>query len=220
MKSILYLLCFFPLLASAQQNNTDTIRVNGKTIQFTKVTKAVYSVIKTGIPVTKKETQLIAGDKRVQRQKGKLIFTLANGKKAILKNNDTEGDEYAAYTLWAWLPAVESWLVFVSGYENSSWLLVSQRTGKQTTTWGVPHFSPDNKYFICGNVDLAAGFDVNGIQLYRVEKAQPLLLWERELTDWGAENFRWKNNTTLVAERITLDETFNPKKSYVQFAVE
>ena len=120
-------------------------------------------------PDTSEAVNIRTAAGKVRRSGDSLIFRLENGQeKALVNNNKTDGDDYVEYTYNAYLPAIQSWLVFHAGYEWYAYDLVSARTGEVISTIGIPQFSPDNKYFICSNTDLEAAFTQNGFQLYEV----------------------------------------------------
>jgi hypothetical protein len=79
-------------------------------------------------------------------------------------------------------------------------LLINGDNCHKKLLWDEPVFSPDRKHFICSSVDMEAGYNPNGIQLWSKEGNRYVKIFEDQLT-WAAANPRWINNTTIEFTR-------------------
>lgn len=121
-----------------------------------------------------------------------------------LVNNPTEDETNTAYEYITSIPAIRQWLVAVRLYEGGYYLLVDQHTGQRTRIWSPPAVSPDGRHFVCGNSDVLARYEPNGLQLWAVDDGNVRLLWERQ-TEWGCNQPRWLDNKTILFEQDFFD---------------
>lgn len=141
----------------------------------------------------------------------------ANGKEVVIAHDTADTDTMAYYHYWGSLPAAHQWVLSVRLYEGSAVALVDQRTGRRTIVWGQPVVSPDGRYLLTHSADLAAAYDANGLQLYRIEPTGPRLLWQRQLGSWSPDEVRWLDNQTVLIEQGTGPglEKGEPQSGYV-----
>jgi hypothetical protein len=136
-----------------------------------------------------------------QRSGRTLALRCQNGKTVRLVNNPTENyDTSVLYEYVATLPRIHHWLVAVRLYEGGYYLLVDQRTGRQTVVWSPPSVSPDGKHFVCGSSDVLARYEPSGLQVWSMRTGVPELLWERQ-TEWGMSQPRWLDGHTILFEQ-------------------
>lgn len=136
-----------------------------------------------------------------QRAGRTLALKCQNGKSVRLVNNPTENyDTSVLYEYVATLPGIHHWLIAVRLYEGGYYLLVDQKTGRQTVVWSPPSVSPDGRYFICGSSDVLARYEPSGMQVWSMKTGRPQLLWERQ-TEWGVSQPRWLNGHTILFEQ-------------------
>ena len=141
----------------------------------------------------------------VQRRNNTLLLRPTRAKPLRLVNKTSEDEaNSAAYEYIASIPAIKQWLVAVRLYEGGHYLLVDQRTGRRTHVWSPPAVSPDGRHFVCGNSDVLARYEPNGLQLWAVEDGTLRLLWERQ-TEWGCTQPRWLDNKTILFEQDFFD---------------
>lgn len=122
----------------------------------------------------------------------------------LLNNPIEDYDLNIAYEYMATLPAIGQWLLAVHLYEGGYYLLIDQRTGNKTRIWGPPAVSPNGRYFVCGNSDVLARYEPNGLQLWLAD-GRPQLLWQRE-TDWGVQEPRWLDNRSILFQQDFFDK--------------
>jgi len=183
----------------------DTLRVLGKVVPFLPVNKRAFDKL-PAFPLGRRTDTIDSPDVvqsfgPVSRQGLQLVFKPANGRQVVLTHDTTDSETVAYYHYWTELPKVRQWVVMASFFEGSAVKLIDQRTGQLTTLWGEPSVSPDGRYLLAYNTDMVAGFDPNGLQLYRMEATGPRLLWERLLDSWGPAEVRWDGNKAVVIKQ-------------------
>jgi hypothetical protein len=148
------------------------------------------------------DIEVIDDTTHVKRDSSKIIFHLSNGVDSVLVNDTTDDwSKYIDYTYIESCKNMEYWLIGVTYYEGSEFLLVDRDDGNKVWIWGRPVFSPDNKYFVTYSYDLEAGYDPNGFQLYEIKDKKAILKWAKILEDWGPSDIRWKNDSTVYIEQ-------------------
>jgi hypothetical protein len=192
------------------QPNTDTFSVGDKHFAIQPLSHSSFE--KQGTPdYDSAEYSLLANDKaRVTRAGDSLIFKLNNGQTTVLSNDTTAEDEhYCIYFYAGYLPAIRQYLVFGSYFESSDYVLINADNGEVTHVWGVPAISPDHKYLICASVDLIAGFNSNGFQLFSYRDNKLIPEGEVLFDKWGPGQMKWLDNKTIEAEYVVLDDDMN-----------
>jgi hypothetical protein len=147
---------------------------------------------------------------RVVREGIELRFKAAKEPAVVLRNDTSDTESAVGYSYWGSLPAAHQWVVFATFYESSGVVLIDQRTGRRTDTWGRPLVSADGSYILTYNADLEAAFDPTGMQLFRIGAAGPKLVWQRALAHWGPADMRWLSQNQVVVKQdfgITEDGT-------------
>ncbi|WP_157807741.1 hypothetical protein [Hymenobacter chitinivorans] len=138
---------------------------------------------------------------RVQRAGLDLALKATNGRTVVLRNDTTDSENAVQYSYWGQLPGAHQWVVSVGLWEGHSVVLIDQRTGQRTDIWGRPVASPDGRYILASNADLAAAFDPNGLQLLQVGAKGPKLVWQRELINWGPTEARWRPDGSIIVQQ-------------------
>lgn len=142
----------------------------------------------------------LARQQRVRRDGGRLVFTLDNGQQAELKDVDSQEPDVMKHYYWGELPTAHQWVAHVGLWEGWMVALIDQRSGRIKYVWGQPFASPDGQHLLTTSADLEAGYDPNGVQLFRVQADSLQLLGERKFEDQGPEQARWLNNHAVVLE--------------------
>jgi hypothetical protein len=143
--------------------------------------------------------------KWVYRNSDTLFFNIAGNKKVTLVNSSNNlSDNTVVYHYVGVIPELNKYLIFAALWEGFNYVLIDKETGDTTITIGFPVASPDKKYFVCGNCDLIAGYTFNGIELYTNEN-KPKQLASRELKNWGINNIRWLDNSSLIVSASFFD---------------
>lgn len=151
------------------------------------------------------EPENLKADPRVKRTEEGLVFTLKNGQTKTLKNTNTEDQDFSSYIFQKTFDDVNQWQVFAMFFESHGFALIDQTDGKETWMWSEPTFSPDRKYFLCGSADIEAAFVPNGFQLWTFKNNKPTKLWEKELSDWGAESLIWAKDDVVFGNQVYRD---------------
>lgn len=163
----------------------------------------------------KADNPLGAAASRVRRNGENLVLWPETGPAVTLHNvsPDTAIDQTVGYYYWGALPGARQWVVSIGLWEGSAVLLVDQRNGRQTTLWGPPTTSPDNRYLLALSCDLEAAYNPNGLQLFTLEASGPRLLGARGLTYWGPGRVRWTGARTVLVERQFAQTSATPPAS-------
>ncbi|GGF05927.1 hypothetical protein GCM10011383_16340 [Hymenobacter cavernae] len=122
----------------------------------------------------------------------------------LVDNPAEDYDRNIAYEFIASLPNIKQWLLSVHLYEGGYYVLIDQRTGRRTPIWGPPAISPNGRHFVCGNSDVLARYEPNGLQVWAMDGV-PQLLWERE-TEWGVQEPRWLDDHSILFQQDFYDK--------------
>jgi hypothetical protein len=208
--------------SSEQQVKRDTLVINSKVYYLDSIPEATFESLKKDIE-KKHVTESIDDTVNVIRDSLRLIFHLRNGVDSVLVNDTTESwSNYVDYGYMKACPEIDYWLVDITLYEGSMYLLLDRENGEKIWIWGRPVLSPNNKYFVCYSFDLEAGYDSNGFQLFEVINNKAILRFSKEIADWGPTEIRWKNDTIICIEqtRIDFNDSKDPyKESYVEMTI-
>ncbi len=132
------------------------------------------------------EKQLRKDKRYIRKTDGAYEITLLHGNKVVLAEGDSVKYEYRNYI------AKMGYFVFkVMGMESGHHLLVNDKSGKKIKIWGYPKPSPDFKNMLVSNVDLVAGFEANGIQLWGFTDKGFRKLFEQEMPDYEPHLPKW-----------------------------
>jgi len=149
----------------------------------------------------------------VTRTGDELVFKLKNGQEKVLKNNLTDEENSTEYIFMRSLEPIGYWEILVFYYESFDYLLINQTDGSETHIWNKAVLSPDNKYILCGSVDIEAAFVPTGFQLWSLENGTLVRKWEKELNDWGAEKLLWLKDDEVWGEQTYRDNVSGELKT-------
>lgn len=148
------------------------------------------------------ERRMAAAGGAVSRVADTLVIRGTNGNRLALENDTTAGNGTRVYRYDRFLPEIGFHLVELSFYEGGSYVLVDARTTDQTMVIAPPVVSPGRTRFAAAMVDLWAGYDYNGIQVWRLGEGGPRLEWEIGGGDqWGASGIAWASEEALDFNR-------------------
>ncbi len=190
--------------------NTDTFSVGNKSFAIYPLEHSSFEKLGT-MDYDSAEYSLLIDDKdRVKRVGDSLIFTLSNGKTTVLANNTKEeNDQYSIFFYAGYLPAIHQYLAYGGYYESNDYLLINSDNGDITHVWGVPAISPDHKHIICASIDLVAGVNFNGFQLFSYRDNKLVPEGDVQFDKWGPGQMKWIDNKTIEAEYVVLDKDMN-----------
>ena len=157
------------------------------------------------------ERGLLAASAGGARRAGDTLFFRGAGRGGLALASDTrEGGDFVRYRYRALLPEIAQHLVQMDFYEGGGWLLVDAVTAEQTRVLGPPVVAPDRSRFVATSVDLEAGYDPNGIQVWSLARGFPRLEWGLDGGDaWGASDAVWIDARTVEFTRH-VNTTGNP----------
>lgn len=163
-------------------------------------------------------TSVIDDSTRVFPDSLKIVFKLNSGADSVLRNNwDENGDGGIVFHYVQSCKDIDYWLVFISYYEGSEYLLMDKDDGNKIYVWGPPVVSPDKKHFITYSCDIEAAYDYNGIQLFEISGRKAILKWKKEINLWGPDEVRWKDDNTLYIKKYSIDYSNSPSVQKYNF---
>jgi hypothetical protein len=130
-----------------------------------------------------------------------LRLELHTGKRVVvLKDDCSDGETHVRYSFDRHLTDIGYFLVNVTAYEGSGFLLINDHNGKQFFISGKPLVSPDKKRILITSMDYMAGYSNKTIELWRLtltgleEEYVYDTLNERAC---GASDARWLDNKSV-----------------------
>jgi hypothetical protein len=149
------------------------------------------------------ERGLLAASAGGASRAGDTLHFRGAGRGGLALVSDTrEGGDFVRYRYRALLPEIAQHLVRMDFYEGGGWLLVDAVTAEQTRVLGPPVVAPDRGRFVATSVDLEAGYDPNGIQVWSLARGFPRLEWGLDGGDaWGASDAVWIDARTVELTR-------------------
>ena len=144
-------------------SGTATFYLGKKHIKIEEITKEYFDSFPSVI-IDSSEVNL-QKDTSTVRKIADTLFIKTQVKELKFVNTSDKND-YVNYQYIRFLKEQNKFLVYCSYYESHDYILIDNRNAEITHLWGLPVFSPDNKYIISGNEDLNAAFTDNGIQLF------------------------------------------------------
>ena len=134
-----------------------------------------------------------------------LVFHLRNGRTDVMRSELLpDSDDLGPGTIYYYVGSIKEldcWVVGMSGYETSHYILVSKEDGEEDVLeafCSVPIVSPDKKYVVYGS-DYGNIEGVNRIYFYRQENGKMTGGGLRINARWGPDEFRWSGGHILYA---------------------
>lgn len=82
-------------------------------------------------------------------------------------------------------------------YEGSFYLVVSERSGEEHRMWARPVPSPDGERIVAASADVAAGYNENGFQIWRLRNSRLAMEWSVQPELWGPIDVEWMDDSTI-----------------------
>jgi hypothetical protein len=189
----------------------DTFYIGDKLFSVEQITKADFDKVPDSPRPDTSEANCLAKDANYATRLGvMLMMKVGKDNNVSFKDNPSEGyEEFAKYTYMGRFKDIGSYVILGSFVESFNYLLIDYTNGDTNYVCDVPALSPSKKYFICGNVDLIAGFVFNGFDLYGIRDKKAKLIGRRYLNKWGPQKTKWLNDSSIVVERAILDTTLS-----------
>jgi hypothetical protein len=158
------------------------------------------------------EAAAMAASGRVTRRGDTLVIQGTNGARLALGNASVPENERRVFRYTRFIPEIGMHLVEIGLYEGGAWLLVNARTTDQTHVLGRPVVSPGRTRFAAAGLDLVAGYDPNGVQVWRITEHGPQQEWGIDGGDqWGVSGLAWEGEDVLYFTRH--DPTPDPERT-------
>lgn len=189
----------------------DTFHIGSKLFYVEQISKAEFDrVAEYPEPDTSEKNILLRDSANAFRLGIALILNVGEkfNQTVSFKDNNKEGqEEFCNFTYKGFYPEINQHMVYASFVESFAYYLVDKNSADTNYACGFPVFSPNKKYFICGNTDLVARFVVNGFDLYEAGDKKIKQVGRRELDTWGPEKIKWLNDSVLYVQRNVSDTT-------------
>ena len=163
-----------------------------------------------------KEIALIkASEGKARREMHRLWLTTDDGKQLELVDKPVYGEENMHFVFCGAMADQPFYIVRQIGWEWEHYLLINRCDGRQQILDAVPVFSPDSKRFVTANLDLAAGYNENRMQIFRYEDGMGVLEWSEEPTEWGPDKPVWESDTRIKFNKTVLSGDY--EEAFVEF---
>ena len=157
-------------------------------------------------------TAIAATGGRVERKGDTLVIRGTERSRLALGNVREPESATRVFRYERFVPEIGAHLVEIGHYEGGGWLLVDARTANQMHVLGRPVVSPGRTRFAAAGLDLVAGYDPNGVQVWRVTEHGPRLELGIEGGDqWGVSGLAWAGEDVLYFTRH--DPTPDPERT-------
>lgn len=133
-------------------------------------------------------------------------ITYGNMKDTLCDNLSNDfSDDYIDYQFIGYWDSL-NYAVFESGiYEELVYFIYDINSKEKVFLWNVPSQSPFGKFIFTYSMDLVAGFQPNGIQLFYVDQNKLIKQFELEFDNWGPDSCFWIDDNNIVLKRLILD---------------
>jgi hypothetical protein len=147
------------------------------------------------------------GDRASRPDSTTLLIVVNSGDTLVFRDRTTieDAEEYAVHELRAYLRDQNLWVIVKGCYEWTENLLIDGSDGSLTEVVSVPIPSPDGTRLLCFNEDIMAGFNENGIQVWRVERDSLALEFQDLSVPWGPAEACWESDSLITFLKRTFD---------------
>jgi hypothetical protein len=146
-----------------------------------------------------------------KRSKGKLFLKMDDGKwKTYEDDIDPEMEQSVGYSLTRVFETPRAYFLDVQHYEGGACILINRKNGSEFEVLGRPLFSQSNTKFVCFSIDLQAGYDPTGIEIWSWNNGKCTREFDlRDGTDgederWGPTGIQWISETMIRVARASI----------------
>ena len=136
-----------------------------------------------------------------------LLLHLKSGKTETWADIERHGEYTTIYRAVNYLQSINLIVVYIMYNEASDYMLIDGDNGNITHAIGLPVVSPDKNNIACINMDLAARYSPNGIQIWNRDGKKLRKFFQHFTRDWGPKSLTWKSSDEISLERVTVDQT-------------
>jgi hypothetical protein len=160
-----------------------------------------------GIGADSAETRAIVAAAGAVERRGDTLRITGTGKvTAVLIDDTTGGEDYHVLRYDGRIPGTPYHGVALSYFEGRGYLLVHERTAKQSRLDARPVASPAGGWLATASFDLEAGFDANAVEILRPVRDTVESAWRIDPVRWGPDSVAWRSeDTLLVVQRWATD---------------
>jgi hypothetical protein len=146
------------------------------------------------------------GERTASVESVDLLITARDGSRHVFADEAVGDDLRWVHLFRGYVAPIDAYVVerrYIP--EGGEFLLVEAGTGRTTRIDAPPVPSPDGRRFVTASLDLVAGHTPNRIRVYRMEEGGPVVEWEIEPREWGAQRPTWLDDRTIRLERAVVD---------------
>jgi hypothetical protein len=118
----------------------------------------------------------------------------------VFRNEEGE-ENIADFTFKGLIPQTQFAIIDGMFWEWTESYLVGINNGQVYSIFNAPAISPDLKFIVSYNADLVAMMMSNGLQILKYENDSISIDFELEFYDWGPEEVKWENDSSLLIKR-------------------
>ena len=142
----------------------------------------------------------------VERHGDTLRITGTDKVSARLVDDTTGGEDYHVLRYDGRVARSPFHGVALSYFEGRAYLLVHERTARQSRVDARPLPSPSGRWLATASLDLEAGFDPNALVILQATGDTVVTVWSITPARWGPDSMAWRgDDTLLVVQRWVTD---------------
>jgi hypothetical protein len=161
----------------------------------------------TALGADSAETRALAAAGGTVERHGDTLRIAGTGKvSALLVDDTTGGEDYHILRYDGRVPGTAFHGVRMDYFEGRAYLLVHERTAKQSRLDARPLPSPSATWLATASLDLEAGFDANALEIVEPVDDTVRTVFRADPARWGPDSLAWHgDDTLLVMQRWVTD---------------
>lgn len=147
------------------------------------------------------------------------VFALNGKSNTFIDDNSEEGDSWARY----YFDGLKNGYYIVTGYfyEWGNTFIINAESGKMTTLFDYPYFSPNNKWILVANND-DSGLEENAIAYYNIISNDSIeKQFQIDISTWGPAGIKWIGNDEAIIKKqsFSLENTAPYTYTYTKMTI-
>ena len=141
---------------------------------------------------------------RVTRDGCALKFHGSNNE-VVLTSRPCNCDAVVMYRYLHAIPEIQFDIVEISYWEGNGYMIISP-IGTQRQIIGPPVLSPDQRRLLATSIDLHAGYNPNGLEIFNVERGYSIVELSLRTDQWGPTDAAWIDADTIEFTQVFTDD--------------